>query len=158
MNIHNAQEQVRKFHAATGCYIGNKPHIPPLVPVLRLRHNLTSEELLEQIEAEVAGDLIAAADALGDRLFVLLGDCVSYGIDIEPIFNEIVRSNMTKTIDGTFRADGKYLKGPSYQPPNLEPIIQAQIDAVDNQQTLPLNKCDGDHAEPKCDDKECWLR
>jgi len=129
MNIKEAQQKVKDFHLATGCYVGSIPHLPKQ-SVLELRRTLAAEELFEQVEAEGRGDLGKAIDALGDRLYVLLGDCVAYGIDIEPIFNEIHRSNMTKTIDGNFREDGKYLKGPSYEPPNLRPLIKAQGGSV----------------------------
>jgi len=121
---------------ATKQYIGVKPHVPPVLPVRKLRHDLISEELLELITAEANNDIVEVADALGDLLYVVLGTCVSYGIDIAPVFEEIHRSNMSKLIDGTFREDGKYLKGPSYSPAQIAPIIFEQMTAEDDQPQL----------------------
>ena len=45
-------------------------------------------------------------------------------LDLEPIFAEIHRSNMSKQ-GGKIRADGKLEKPVGYSPPNLAPIIAA---------------------------------
>ncbi len=125
-----SQRKVREFHQATGVLVCDKPTFPDLATAT-LRHKLIAEELLELVTAEAHRDLTEVADALGDLLYVILGTCVSYGIDIEPVFNEIHRSNMTKTKDGYLREDGKYMKGPSYEPPEIAPIILKQI--LDNE-------------------------
>lgn len=70
--------------------------------------------------------LVELADGLADLLYVVLYTANAYGIDIEPIFNEVHRSNMTK-LNAPKRNDGKQLKGENYQPPNLEPLIKAQM-------------------------------
>lgn len=60
-------------------------------------------------------------------LYVVYGAAVTYGIDLEPIFDEIHRSNMSKLWpDGTVqkREDGKVLKPPTYSPADLEPILK----------------------------------
>jgi predicted HAD superfamily Cof-like phosphohydrolase len=61
-------------------------------------------------------------DALGDLLYVVLGAAIRWGFDIEGIFNEVHRSNLSKLgKDGKpiYREDGKLLKGPNYTPPQL---------------------------------------
>ncbi len=126
LHILVAQKMVREFHQATGCLVCDKPTFPDLA-TRKLRHRLIAEELEELLTSEAKRDLTEVADALGDLLYVVLGTCVSYGIDIEPVFNEIHRSNMTKTKDGYLREDGKYMKGPSYEPPEIAPIILKQI-------------------------------
>ena len=88
-----------------------------------LNAKLIGEELEEYLEAN---DIVGIADAIGDLLYVVLGAACQHGIDIDPIFHEIHRSNMTKFIDGHRRADGKWIKGPSYTPANLLPILQRQ--------------------------------
>lgn len=145
-NMKTAQQQVKEFHAATGCYIGDKPHIPPAIPVRRLRHNLINEELYELLQAEAANDIVGVADALADLLYVVIGTCVAYGIDIAPVFEEVHRSNMTKTIDGSFRVDGKYLKGPNYEPANIAPIVFDQIASEENQPQLKFEDCESDYS------------
>lgn len=52
------------------------------------------------------------------------------GVELEPVFAEIHRSNESKFIDGHRRADGKWLKGPSYTAPSLYPILLEQIKAA----------------------------
>lgn len=74
-------------------------------------------------------NFVLLADALADLLYVVFYACNAYGLDIEPIFNEVHRSNMTKK-GGTKRADGKQLKPDSYEPPVLEPLIKEQTDAT----------------------------
>ena len=88
-----------------------------------LNAKLIGEELEEYLEAN---DIVDIADAIGDLLYVVLGAACQHGIDIDPIFHEIHRSNLTKFIDGHRRADGKWIKGPSYTPANLESILQRQ--------------------------------
>jgi hypothetical protein len=45
------------------------------------------------------------------------------GIPLSQVFDEIHDSNMTKFTDGFRSEDGKWMKGPSYRRPNLDPII-----------------------------------
>jgi predicted HAD superfamily Cof-like phosphohydrolase len=49
----------------------------------------------------------------------------STGLDLVPIFNEVHRSNMTK-IGGTF-VDGKYIKPPTFEPPDLKRVIYDKV-------------------------------
>ena len=122
---------VREFHDKAGAIINDKPAL--IDPnTCRLRCNLIQEELDELADAMGLGlegepqNLVEVADALGDLLYVVLGTAVSFGIDIEPIFEEIHRSNLTKFIDGYRRGDGKWVKGPSYTSVNLKPILEEQ--------------------------------
>lgn len=123
------QEMVRAFHAQAGALIQDRPAMPS-ADTRDLRLNLITEELDELNQALWPDDGVydhgLVADALGDLLYVVLGTAVSCGIDIEPIFHEIHRSNMTKFIDGHRREDGKWIKGPSYEPANLGPLIEQQ--------------------------------
>lgn len=72
---------------------------------------LALEEMGEWVEAHDAGDLVAAADAWGDRLYVLLGDAVAAGLPAAAVFEEVHRSNMTKTAEegkvSAFRAPAR---------------------------------------------------
>jgi len=119
----DAQQKVREFilKAAQEC-----PAVPtaPSRSLHEFRVKLIEEELGELWQAS---DMNEAADAIGDLLYVVIGTAVAYGIDIAPIFDEIHRSNMSKFIDGYKRDDGKWIKGPSYSPANLKPILEAQL-------------------------------
>ena len=96
-------------------------------------------------------DLIGVADAIADISYVNYGAANAYGIDIEPIENEVHTSNMTKlftteevdnlpTGEFTYKPvrltgkcllvknrDGKVQKSPSYIPANVAKYIQQQI-------------------------------
>lgn len=121
---------VRDFHEKAGALINTSPATLD-APNARLRLTLIREELQELYgalgfpsdETSLLGEpnLVEIADAIGDLLYVVLGTAVACGLDAELIFAEIHRSNMTKFIDGHRRADGKWVKGPSYTPPNLIP-------------------------------------
>lgn len=148
--MHQAQRMVEDFHRATGATIGDKPGIRDA----RLRIDLIHEEWEEFANAlgfvdasgedgyeayDTAGskawtkeglrvlppDLEKAIDALADLLYVVYGAAVTFGIDIEPFFAEVHRSNLTK-IGGPVREDGKRLKPDTYEPPNLQPILKHQ--------------------------------
>lgn len=86
------------------------------------------EENEEYLEAAKNGDAVEIADALGDMLYILCGTILSHGMQdiIEPIFEEIQRSNMSKLgADGKpiYRADGKVLKGENYFKPDIKKIL-----------------------------------
>ena len=58
---------------------------------------------------------------MADLLYVVYGTAVSYGIDMDPVFREVHRSNMSK-VGGYKREDGKWVKPPTYSPAVIEPI------------------------------------
>ncbi len=120
--------QVREFHAAFGAPVRVYPALP--TPERSwLRYELIREELSEFAEAINDENIVAAADALGDLLYVTYGAALELGIDIHAVFDEIHRSNMSKLgRDGQpiYRHDGKVLKGPNYRAPNIEAVLAEQ--------------------------------
>jgi predicted HAD superfamily Cof-like phosphohydrolase len=96
-------------------------------------------------------DLVGVADAIADISYVNYGAANAYGIDIEPIEDEVHESNMTKLftteeVDSLDRSqftykpvrlsgkcllvkngDGKVQKSPSYTPANVAKYIEQQI-------------------------------
>jgi predicted HAD superfamily Cof-like phosphohydrolase len=91
----------------------------------RLRIRLIEEEFDELKEAMAGGDLAAVAKEMADLLYVVYGTAVSYGIDIDPVFREVHRSNMSK-VGGYKREDGKWVKPATYSPARIEPILAEQ--------------------------------
>jgi predicted HAD superfamily Cof-like phosphohydrolase len=86
------------------------------------------EENEEYLEAAKNGDLVEIADALGDQLYILCGTLLRHGLQdmIEPIFNEIQRSNMSKLDENgkpIYREDGKVLKSALYFKPDIAKIL-----------------------------------
>ncbi len=147
------QRDVEEFMRKAGQSVALKPCIPDAATRI-LRIKIMMEELLET--AEAAGvkilikedgvddialsqddivfknlgddkvDIVGVADGLGDSNFVNYGMASAFGIDLEPVHDEIQRSNMSKFIDGHRREDGKWIKGPSYTPADLKSVIEKQ--------------------------------
>ena len=122
------QEQVKQFHK-TFDYPINK--IPTLETKEQqtLRINLIQEEFHELVHAVAEKNIVGIADALGDLLYVIYGAAVTFGIDMDPISDEIHRSNMTK-VGGHKREDGKWIKPDTYEPPKIKEIILKQLKGV----------------------------
>jgi predicted HAD superfamily Cof-like phosphohydrolase len=120
------QVSVRQFHIeVAGSPAPLRPEIPP--PGVRdLRIKLIREELLELRQGLAVGDIVEVADAIGDLLVVVYGAAVECGLDMEPIFQEVMRTNMAKA-GGPIREDGKQMKPEGWTPPDLEPIVRHQI-------------------------------
>ena len=91
----------------------------------RLRVRLIEEEFDELKESMAGGDLAAVAKEMADLLYVVYGTAVSYGIDIDPVFREVHRSNMSK-VGGYKREDGKWVKPATYSPALIDPIVAEQ--------------------------------
>lgn len=87
------------------------------------RSSFIQEEASEFTTAARNDDFIEMVDALGDLLVVVYGTACSMGVDLEPVFNEIMLSNETKEGED---ASGKVLKGKDYRPPRLTSILGAQ--------------------------------
>tara|TARA_B110000879_G_scaffold172486_1_gene224042 strand:- start:169 stop:549 length:381 start_codon:yes stop_codon:yes gene_type:complete len=91
-----------------------------------LRMALIDEEVGELRQAIKDRNMIEVADALTDILYVVYGAGHAFGIDLDECYNEVHRSNLTKLgEDGRplKDADGKVMKGPHYEPPNLEQYL-----------------------------------
>jgi predicted HAD superfamily Cof-like phosphohydrolase len=148
----NTQAKVREFHEAFGRVIRDEPQ-PWIDPEeVELCHRLHLEELVELFEAMTGVELApgavdriaeafdaecrqgmprdvsaaAVARELGDLEYVLNSTALNYGIDMEPVIEEIHRANMSKLgVDGqpVLRDDGKVLKGPCFTPPDVAGVL-----------------------------------
>jgi predicted HAD superfamily Cof-like phosphohydrolase len=173
------QTKVKEFMTTFGQACPAKPEVPELNTRI-LRVKLLLEEVLELAEAsglkvtdslghdislsllkngkieivnnpEITPDLVGVADAIADISYVNYGAALAYGIDIEPVENEVHSSNMTKLftteeVDQLDRQkftyspvklsgkcllvknnDGKVQKSPSYTPADILTLINKQI-------------------------------
>lgn len=90
----------------------------------------------ELIASMIAGDLVGIADGLADVLYVVIGMAAAYGIDIQEVFDEVHRSNLSKTVwseeEQRYLIEkdefGKAIKPPTYSPADIKPIIDRQIE------------------------------
>jgi predicted HAD superfamily Cof-like phosphohydrolase len=131
-------EKVQEFHSVMGL---PRNVWPPTEELKSLRLRLLSEEFGElenefypidtiptdrgNLEIEVVPNRGQVAKEIADVLYVTYGMADAFGIDIDKVFSEVHKSNMSKLVDGKplRREDGKVLKGPSYKPPDLSFVL-----------------------------------
>lgn len=93
-----------------------------------------SDELVQSL---LDGNLVGIADGIADVLYVVIGTAVAYGINIQEVFNEVHRSNMSKAVWDSVAKEwvvmrdegGKVIKPPTFSEANIGPIILRQIEA-----------------------------
>ena len=147
-----ASKLVEEFHETFNLPVHEWPELPN-EEVKELRLALIEEEAQELREALEQHDVVAAADALADLLYVTYGAAHTFGIDLDKVLEEVHRANMSKlwtgeevaTLPGpgdgsgeypfdafkvaedayvVYREDGKVMKPPSVL--KAEPLI-AQV-------------------------------
>lgn len=124
-DIRTPFEKVREFHEVYGHPIADKPQFVK-GERLGLRLALIEEEWAEILEAIENGDLANFAKELADLIYVVNGFALEAGIDLDRVFAEVHRSNMSKLgADGKpiYREDGKVLKGPNYSEADVESVL-----------------------------------
>ena len=92
----------------------------------KLRIDLIKEELNELIQAMKNNDLVEAADALTDILYVTYGAGHAFGINLDKCFEEVQNSNMSKLDENgnrIYNESGKVMKGPNYFKPDLSKFV-----------------------------------
>ncbi|MFF9818080.1 MazG nucleotide pyrophosphohydrolase domain-containing protein [Streptomyces sp. NPDC014006] len=119
---------VRQFHLAFGLDARSRPTEVPLALAAH-RGELLAEEAAEVAEVSVTGPLDKLAHELADVVYVAYGTALVHGIDLDQVIAEIHRSNMTKlgpVGQVSRRADGKVLKGESYEAPDVAGVLRRQ--------------------------------
>ncbi|MEK7870279.1 MAG: MazG nucleotide pyrophosphohydrolase domain-containing protein [Nitrospirota bacterium] len=126
------QSMVEEFHKKFDILVQVSPTAAS-EETKRLRIRLIQEEFDELKESMAEGNLAALAKEMADLLYVVYGTAVSYGIDMEPVFREVHRSNLSK-VGGYKREDGKWVKPPTYSPAKIEPLLAMQMSAPEEAQ------------------------
>lgn len=93
-------------------------------PLRLFRQRLINEEANEVLDAIGAEKVIKE---LADLVYVTYGMAATYGWDLDEAVRRVHKSNMSKLgEDGKpiFREDGKVLKGPNYQEPYVDDLVQ----------------------------------
>lgn len=144
--------RVRQFMQKVGQQIPEEPVVPD-AHTRTLRAKLILEEALETIEAlgvRVAAhrngaevlltsdgadltfeatdqvDMEGVVDGCADISVVTVGTLISFGIDDEPVLEEVDAANLRKFEPGSYmREDGKWIKPPDWQPPDIGGVINA---------------------------------
>ena len=107
-------EMVIEFHKKMESPIRENP-TPISIGEWELRHALLKEEYQEYKDSI---NIIDIADAYADMIYVIIGNCLVQGIDLESVFREVHISNMTK-VKGNLQPNGKIKKGPEFISPNI---------------------------------------
>ncbi len=125
-------DAVKAFTEAMGQPIGED--ITKDYDLLLMRFNLVGEECNE-VRQECSWEdaygvpQVSKEDLtkeLADLLYVTYGFAVTFGLPIDEVFERVHRSNMSKLGDDgkpIYREDGKVLKGPNYEKPNLDDLF-----------------------------------
>ncbi len=118
------QQDVLEFQKKLKNYCQDKIGMPS-DDVIEFRKNLIIEEVVEELlYAMETKDIIKVADGITDGIYVLLGAAIAYGIDLEPIWNEVHRTNMQKEpCDDPVK---KVRKPEGWQPPDIERLLKEQ--------------------------------
>ena len=117
---------------------------PPAI-TRTLRAKLILEEALETIQAlgftvRLWGDVVTVdncgfladrdvdlegvADGCADLLVVPVGTLIAFGIDDEELLEEVDQASLRKFGPGGYmRDDGKWMKPPDWQPPNIARVL-----------------------------------
>jgi predicted HAD superfamily Cof-like phosphohydrolase len=119
------QAMVAAFHRKFGTPPPERPDLEHFPGELRVR--LIQEESAEFAQAVAEGDLPEMVDALCDLLYVTYGAAVDLGVDLEPFFAAVHRTNMDK-VGGHRRADGKWVKPAGWRPPDVAGLLQRLYD------------------------------
>ncbi len=73
-------------------------------------------------------DAVDALDGAADLFWTGVGGvAIIFGADLEPVLDEVDRSNQSKFIDGYRGQDGKWQKGPSYSQANIECALRDRV-------------------------------
>lgn len=117
---------VHNWMRAVGHPVACRPQDSVPADMAALMVTLVQEESAELVEAIESGDLLAIAQELAD--VVVVAHCVEavFGLDLGRALDEVMRANRSKFVDGKpiRREDGKVLKGPNYEPPDMAKVIE----------------------------------
>lgn len=121
-------DDVRAFHEACGVPVQYRPAAPSAERV-ELRAKLIHEEVNDELLPALArGDLVEAADAMADAIYVIVGTALEYGIPLGDVWAAVQAANMAKVDTQTGqvrrRVDGKILKPEGWTPPNIDAVLR----------------------------------
>lgn len=116
--------QVAAVHEKFGLGLSRVPTM--LDPAKRLeRYECLAEELKEFLDAAMADDLPAMADALVDLVVFAKGTAVLLGLPWAELFDDVMRANLAKVRGvGHRRHAVDLVKPPGWQGPKTEEILQ----------------------------------
>lgn len=114
------QDMVRHFHKVFGYDVNDTP-TQRTMRQQDFRYCLIQEEVRElQSELQyVTPDIVKVAHEAADVLYVLYGLACEMGFDLDAVFREVHRANMSKDRND----NGKAIKGDRFTPANVEAVV-----------------------------------
>lgn len=106
-------QDVREFNAATGI---DEFHLEE-----EQAFRIIAEETAELGDAIVSRDVVGMADAFADIVFATLSCAERLGFPMQALWDEVVRSNMTKV--GGKIVDGKLQKPVTFEEPDFSGVM-----------------------------------
>jgi predicted HAD superfamily Cof-like phosphohydrolase len=91
-----------------------------------LRYVLVHEESNELLTAIKENNLEKIADGIVDTIVVTLGAACTYGIDVQPIWDEIHKTNLLKSTGPINPVTGKKQKPEGWKPPEVVRLLKEQ--------------------------------
>ncbi len=77
-------------------------------------------------------DLEEVVDGCADISVVTIGTLIAFGIDDEPVLEEVDAANLRKFAPGGHRrADGKWIKPPDWTPPDIDGVIERMKEIIE---------------------------
>lgn len=137
LDLPTHQQQTHKMMVAWGIPLCNEKRPRADNLQFALLRDLVAEEAQEFYDAMVRLEFVVsmncgtdltpywaeAIDAICDIDVVIHNASNAMGIDIEPFFQEVMRTNMAK-VGGPTRPDGKKLKPEGWEPPRIQEMLE----------------------------------
>lgn len=96
------------------------------IGVANFGHFLKPDDFNYVITGEA--DPVESLDGACDLFWTGVGGvAIIFGVDLEPVLDEVDRSNQSKFIDGHRREDGKWIKGPSYSQADIKSVLRDRV-------------------------------
>lgn len=122
--IQEALLDVANMMLGYGQTVRNTPTVKIDLKEKQLRVALIEEETKELLDAIHLNKLDKIADGVADVIVVTLGAAAAYGIPIEDVWNEVIKTNLAKIGGPKDPITGKHLKPPGWKPPDIKRILR----------------------------------
>lgn len=125
VSLSRAQALVEAFHIKFGVPAPLKPQEAADVDWVRhmVRFDWIHAEEVEGFDATDTADVAELADAYVDIIVFALGGLVELGVDGSPLFDAVMKSNMTKV---KIPGQAKIAKPPGFKHPDIAGLIELQ--------------------------------
>jgi len=123
-NLKEALQDVVTMMIAFGQKVRSRPTTRVSMQEKKLRIALIEEETCELIHAIECNKLDEIADGIIDVIVVTLGTAATYGIPVDTIWDEIMKTNMVKAGGPKDPVTGKTLKPSGWIPPNIKKLLK----------------------------------